>query len=464
MVSRPFPTPPTSPAPLAPPHRPGPSWRSHRLDPLLARLADAASPATSLSRRDALDEFWRACAERGTPLVHPVDERDLVEHVEQSQPVEQTPDLVDGATSLLTFVWRAPADAGPVIVQANRLFDPTQIENSLLENLTGTDVWWAAFEVPSQWRGSYHFVQLRDVPNPTSTGLTEVERRVALREHATTSAMADPLNPTAVDVIGGSLRGAQGHQAPAQEWVAPRPEVATGTVLRLSMPGPRGGEQRRIWDYRPASGQVDGLLVLFDGETWAERQPIWPTLDNLAATGATPRFRAVLIESGGRAERTRDLACDSTHTRWLLDQVLPELGVADVPASRTVIAGQSLGGLTAMYLGHYAPDRFGNVLSQSGAFWFANRRGEDGTGPEAQWLTETIAALPADHPRPRCHLDVGTMEWVSLPLVRHMRDVLVRAGTEVSYVEYCGGHDTLCWQDGLATGLRELTSRWTPAP
>lgn len=203
-------------------------------------------------------------------------------------------------------------------------------------------------------------------------------------------------------------------------------------------------------------------MLLFDGETWADREPIWPTLDNLFAADAIPGLQVVAIDGGSRPERTRDLGCDAVFASWLLERLLPQVCDDQVSADPgvSIVAGQSLGGLMAMYLGHAAPQRFGNVLSQSGAFWYANRPGENGTGPDAQWLTTAIAGLDPRHPAPRVHLEVGTMEWLSAPLVRRMRDVLLERGTVVSYQEYCGGHDTVCWRAGLADGLRRLTESW----
>jgi enterochelin esterase family protein len=39
---------------------------------------------------------------------------------------------------------------------------------------------------------------------------------------------------------------------------------------------------------------------------------------------------------------------------------------------------------------------------------------------------------------------------------RHMRDVLLLKGYEVSYAEFSGGHDYLCWRGSLADGLLSL--------
>lgn len=44
-------------------------------------------------------------------------------------------------------------------------------------------------------------------------------------------------------------------------------------------------------------------------------------------------------------------------------------------ADRTVVAGQSFGGLASMFAALYWPQRFGCVLSQSGSYWWPHRGG-----------------------------------------------------------------------------------------
>jgi len=44
---------------------------------------------------------------------------------------------------------------------------------------------------------------------------------------------------------------------------------------------------------------------------------------------------------------------------------------------------------------------------------------------------------------------------------RHMRDVLLLKGYDVTYHEYAGGHDYACWRGSLADGLMTLSSKPT---
>ena len=66
-------------------------------------------------------------------------------------------------------------------------------------------------------------------------------------------------------------------------------------------------------------------------------------------------------------------------------------------ADRTVVAGQSYGGLAAMYAGLHWPARFGRILSQSGSFWWPNVRlvthFSEAEEQEMGWLTGQVLAV-----------------------------------------------------------------------
>lgn len=433
-----FPAPPPrlaadgTPLRAVPPHRPGPSLRTDAADPLLAELLAGADDG-------AAERFWAAVAERGTPLVSPA------------------PAGAPDGTLLVTFVWREPDPAAVTVLQVNRLFDPTDPGGSVLRTVPGTDVRHLAYLLPREWRGSYRFVTVDHVP-AAGAGVAE---RTAFRENAARTGRPDPLNPRLATASGG-LSLAELPGAPAQPWFAARDGVPRGALTEHRIGSAALGAERPVWLHVPA-GRHDGplpLLVLFDGRTWVEEQPIGPTLDNLVAEGAMPPVCTVLVDTLDTATRTRELTCDPRFAAFVVDELVPWVAarrpVTDDPR-RTIAAGQSLGGLAAAYLAHVAPERFGAVSSLSGGFWFPHHAGDDGAAPGAEWLTGRVAAAP---PTTRYHLAVGTREWVSLPPNRRFRDAALAAGNDVDYHEYEGGHDTVCWRGELAEGLRRLTRDW----
>jgi hypothetical protein len=117
----------------------------------------------------------------------------------------------------------------------------------------------------------------------------------------------------------------------------------------------------------------------------------------------------VLPDSVDEPTRWAEMTCRPAYAAFLADELLPwaatRLPLTDDPA-RTVVAGQSLGGLTAAHAALSAPHRFGNALVQSGSFWWPD-------GPDTEWLTREIARIPRLPVRFR--LSYGEQEWVALP-------------------------------------------------
>lgn len=181
-------------------------------------------------------------------------------------------------------------------------------------------------------------------------------------------------------------------------------------------------------------------------------------LDNLIAEGAIPPLVAVLVDS---PERMRELRYDDGFVAFVADELLPwarrEGNATDDPR-RTIAAWSSAGGLAAAFLAYRRPDVVGNVISQSGSFWWG-RDGEEGH----EWLTARLAEAP---PRGvRFSLEAGLLE-TEAPLTalgapspldanRRLRDVL--GARVVRYEEFAGGHDYLCWQATFADGPSALT-------
>lgn len=377
------------------------------------------------------EDFWAAVGGRGTPLVSP-DPQGSADH------------------RAVTFLWRGTAATRAVQVLPNKLGDPRAPEGNLMERVPGTDVWHWSLRLRHDWRGTYDFyVDEGDGPEPGATDYWQWLR---------TRRRCDPLNACALPRRwdGGPVSYAELPAAPGgQDW-QPRPDVARGRVAAHEVAtGKLGGGTRRVWLYEPplAPGYPAGLpvLVLLDGEHWQPRLGLSHLLDNLIADGRIPPLVALLPDSVDAGTRWADLTCRPEFASFLADELLPwaaaRLPVTDDPA-RTVVAGQSLGGLSAAHAALSAPRRFGNVLAQSGSFWWPD-------GPRAQWLTDRIASAP--RLPVRFWLSFGEQEWVALPAARRLREVLKTAGyDDASYREFNGGHDYLCWRTELADGLVDL--------
>jgi enterochelin esterase family protein len=192
--------------------------------------------------------------------------------------------------------------------------------------------------------------------------------------------------------------------------------------------------------------------------------PLPGILDSLAAKGDTGPAVAILVDNGAPPGRVNDLANSHQFAEFVAEEMLPwvrEHYAATSAPDRSLITGSSLGGLAAAYIAMKYPALFGNVFSQSGAFWRGN---EASNGPPYEWLTQQFAASPKL--TTNFVLEVGTKETAStaggagpslLDANRRLHSVLVAKGYSVRYFEVPNGeHSPETWSTRLASGIVAL--------
>lgn len=372
--------------------------------------------------QQALASFWQHVTRQGTPL-------------------RET--TADGHV-LLTFLWRSNTRE-----EVRLLWPSPGINTRRFQHLPGSDLYYLSLEVKPGLRAAYQI----------APGLADLQQapRDVLRQAVRKAARTDPLNIAGdTPLPGHSLVELPG--APAQPWLQPRPQVARGTLERIEYDSLRLGNQRQLTLYRPPRFQTDHpgypLLVIFDEQAYRDQVPTPTILDNLIAAGRIPPVVAVLVGNGPGDSRARELPCDSAFGEMLSHELLPwlqqQLPLSDDPAKR-LLAGSSYGGLAAACLAYRYPQLFGQVLAQSGSFWW---------GPEQQpqWLIERLRQSP--RLPVRFYLEAGLLEEAGadgiLGSSRTLAKVLADKGYAVEYREFNGGHDYAAWRGSLADGLEYL--------
>lgn len=252
-----------------------------------------------------------------------------------------------------------------------------------------------------------------------------------------------------------------------------RPKAASGKIEERALFDSTYRRPRKIWVYTPAgydarSATPFPLILAFDGAEYRDTMPLPLILDTLLAAKKAPAFVAVLVDNSEGAIRIGDLGNARRMADFLAKQLMPWVQrgwhVTTDP-KRVIVTGSSAGGLGAAYVSFMHPELFGNVWSQSGAFW----RGAEGSNSAPyEWLTTQVKAAPR---KPiRFVLDVGELEdhptlGGSGPNFRdaHRRfhDALVATGYDVAYTEVPGGnHAPRWWQARLPDGIVLLSSGW----
>lgn len=380
--------------------------------------------------------------------------------------------VTEGDICTVTFYWRDPAgteQTSPVrrvwIYITGVTDHHQQRAPQSLQRISGTAIWQWQVRLNAGWRGSYCFIPSVNENDFPPEALQSPPGRAALREgwrRLLPQAIADPLNPHT------SWRGGRGHpvsalhlpQAPVQPGWTERVEFAAPCCLTWE--SKRLGNQRRVWLFTTGESQPEQrpLAVLLDGQFWAEQMPVWSALQAQTDRGQLPQAVYLLIDAIDTQHRGEELTCNPDFWLAVQEELLPLLAQharwRDDPVT-TVVAGQSFGGLSALYAALHWPQRFGCALSQSGSFWWPHRQrtGEDG------WLTEQLMQGRLSAAPLRIYLEAGLREPVVLQANQRIYPLLQRACPTLHYRLVDGGHDALCWRGGLINGL---TTLWQSVP
>lgn len=219
------------------------------------------------------------------------------------------------------------------------------------------------------------------------------------------------------------------------------------------------GNERPIWIRRPSRDADHGCLTIFlDGELYRERVNAPSIIEELVSRSKIADSWIVFVSMHSEEARWKECPCYPPFAKFIAKELLPWLAVKHPEihgTSQRTLVGLSYTGLAAAFTAKEFPGVFQKVISQSGSFWSNDC-----------WLVNQVASmkerLPTDF-----YLDVGTSETQEnvqhredvlqvvsqIDGVRRFRDVLLKHGNEVRYVEFDGGHDFQSWKQTLPAAL-----------
>lgn len=403
--------------------------------PRLAQLAPIADSP------EAVESFWREVEVHGTPLIERVPGK---------------PDRV-----LMTFLWRAQDARDNLnigILGVNKLSFENRVDR--LAQLGQSNVWYRSYEVEASARFQY-FLAWPEARIPSADNL----ERYTIDNGLVYEFFKDPLSAKTVrhELGDGFSSYAEGPDAPAERWLQAKGNIAKGTVVTFqSRSTSLGDTARDVSVYTPPgyrdTGAAYPLLVIFDRVAYLQTLNVPGVLDNLIAAKAIPPLVAVFIDN---IDRSSELAPNPAFAKFVGEELMVELRRQyhlTRDGSRNVIAGASYGGLASTYIAHSYPKIFGNVLSQSGSYWWYPDYDLSDTDRFASgwnWLPRKFAEgskLPL-----RFYLDVGTWEGAGmLTPNRSFRDLLRAKGYTVYYHEFVGAHTYLNWRATFPDALIAL--------
>jgi enterochelin esterase-like enzyme len=211
------------------------------------------------------------------------------------------------------------------------------------------------------------------------------------------------------------------------------------------------GQKRKVHLYRPSVSGPYPLVLVWDGQDFLRRAHLPTILDHLIESKQIHPLALAMVESRAPV-RMLEYCCNDLSLGFVLECLLPyarqNLDLIDIkhqPGAYGVL-GASMGGLMALYTGLRLPAIFGQVLSFSGAFSFADYD-----------LVVYDLVQSADPRALRVWMEAGSYDFRSLlESNRRMSALLQERGYDCWYGEYPAGHNYNAWRDEVRRGLEYL--------
>jgi enterochelin esterase family protein len=282
---------------------------------------------------------------------------------------------------------------------------------------------------------------------------------------------ANPLFKTSYGNAGSSLV----HVPGAVSW-EPAPGVARGTVTRHFYHSAVAGDDRDYWVYTPAGydpkrKEAYPVLYLLHGLTdeagsWISVGAANVILDNLIAQGkAKPMIMVNPLGYGnsGGPDDAMNAEMIPSYARTVVEEVMPQVEKAyNVTRDRgqRAIAGLSMGGAEAAYVGLNHLDKFAWIGSFSGGYtMWPGARGTASAGAGRGGVrTMDAAALPRNFPKldAKANAQIRLL-WIAcgtadslVGVNRQFRDWLNTQGVKLTYTEIPEmGHLWPLWRQNL---------------
>ena len=312
-----------------------------------------------------------------------------------------------------------------VHLHINRLTDKLKYELGMMNHLPGTDIWTLTVEVSQHYQGSYGFQLTHGQRTPT---------------------MCDP----------HAIRTLWNEDGFGLSEVS-QPLAVSNTAMQVRKTHCAGVD---VLVYLPGKGSRAGLLTLFDGEKWCKTN-LHACISAINEEAELP-LAAVLICNDSNSQRVQRLGLDADFLAAVCTQVqdhvvklMGELGVEFVP-EKSILAGQSLGGLAALYIAQNHPHAFRELIVQSPSLWWKPNKTAvptDNNLQNSSWITEQFSRQPA---MPRLRIDVGAREDVGVAKAHLLARKLSDCGWLHQLEVYEGGHDHVAWRAQLVAHLREI--------
>lgn len=217
---------------------------------------------------------------------------------------------------------------------------------------------------------------------------------------------------------------------------------------------------RTVWFSAGPKHKSHRLCVFLDGEYYLEKVGALAIVEKSLASGRIHSMSFVFVPSNGPQSRHEDFVCNDRYARFVAEDIVQwaKSQSDSVRGEGNLVCGLSLSGLASAYAALNHPKVFSSALSQSGSFWWSERRfaslARKHRGIESRyWLSVGDEEIQEDvsHPPTGMHQGVSQLAGVQSAVA-----ALRAGGAEVRHHVYRGGHAFDPWRNELADALQWL--------
>ncbi len=397
---------------------------------LKSRTITELEAKIKLYGESAVEEFLLIIKDKGTPIIEELEN--------------------DSKNSLVTFIYKGDEECENVL-----FVPPVGKENyndNQMERIMETYLWYITYEVRNDVRFKYYFS-----PNdPLDNNWDERFYNRSIYDKLNKKVMIFQGENEEDDVKSSYVIMPQ---SPEDVWTKRIEGVPRGSVDEYKFESENLEDKRRIRVYTPYGYDKNeknyGYIVLTDGDEYINILSATETLNNLIASKKIPPIVAIFIDS--TEKRMKELKCSDSFGEVIVKELIPwarqKYNISSNPKD-AIICGLSLGGLTATYLGLNYSKTFGNVLSQSGSYWY--RPESYSSVNDDCWMSSNLKKI--DKLPLKFYLSIGVLETKDkiIDTNINLKDTLTSKGYDVEFQWFKSGHDYLSWGENLANGLISL--------
>ena len=373
--------------------------------------------------KDAIDLFWSEVEEKRAPLIEDIDN--------------------DDNNKLVTIIYKEEKPVNNVV-----LIPPVgmrKLEKCIMNKVYGTDVWYISYKVKNDISFTYQFSPNDPLDNDWNRRWKNVKGDIFNKKailHFDKSINVERMVPYV------NLENAR-----KKFFVNKNNNSKEGNIKEYFIFSNILNENRKFKVYFPYEYDENKkykLVVLNDGIEYLRILNAKNILDNLIQMKRIPPVIAVFIESTNK--RAENLKCSDNFSKFicleLMEFLYKNTSISNKPKDK-VIGGYSLGGLEASYVALKYSNIFGNVLSQSGSYWYK----KDNYNENEPWIVnefKKVHKLPINF-----YINVGSIEpKVSMIDTNiEFKNNLINLWYNVKFDFFGSGHDYLYWDETLADGL-----------